>query len=75
MLLFAVSPSKNKGIEIEVNNDPWSWFNIHMELTRKTDHAGFTFIICVFMKEFSFKFYDSRHWDYEKDQWQVYNDA
>ncbi len=70
MLLFATSVGKEKGIEIEVNKNPWSWFNIHVELTRETDHAGFTFELCLFMRELSFRFYDLRHWDYENNCWQ-----
>ncbi len=73
-MFWAVMFSKNKSIEVEIIQDSWHWFNLHIEITRKTDHAGFNFVVCLFTLEFSFKFYDNRHWNYEKDRWQVAGD-
>ncbi len=64
----------NKNIEIETLRNPWCWFKIRIEITRKTDHAGLLIQLCLFQGEFSFRFYDGRHWDYEKDQWQTYEE-
>lgn len=57
------------------------WFWIHfqllgnilcfnVELTKKTDHAGFNFKFSFLGFDFQFLIYDVRHWDYDREQWE-----
>jgi hypothetical protein len=38
------------------------------------DHAGWNFEIGLFGGIFVLSYYDTRHWDYENNCWEVYND-
>ncbi len=71
MLLWAGSLTKHKHIEIEAIDNQWSWFKIKIDWSRKTDHAGLLIEGVLFMKEISFRLYDSRHWDYKNDRWNI----
>lgn len=64
-------------VSIEILKD-WHYFNFNFLLfgdlfkfnakwTRKRDHAGFNFEICVLGYSFLFYTYDIRHWDDEND--------
>ena len=70
--------SKNKYIEIQLDLFPendWKLFNIEISQSLKGDHAGFRFeISCYYFFYFSFIVYDCRHWNWEKDRWEEYND-
>ena len=63
--------SKHKAIEIEFTNeaDP---FKIFIGYRTKGDHAGFRFVIALFGYDASFNLYDTRHWDYENDCYEIY---
>jgi hypothetical protein len=39
-------------------------------LTRQQSHAGLTVALAVLGYSLSFMIYDTRHWDYEKNQWE-----
>lgn len=41
---------------------------------RGRDHAGPEFELMLFTYTLVIKFYDSRHWDYDTNKWQVYNE-
>lgn len=43
----------------------WDW---------KRDHAGLNFDVTLFGVSFAASLYDVRHWDYENDCWETYND-
>lgn len=43
----------------------WDW---------KRDHAGLNFDVTLFGVSFAVALYDVRHWDYEKDRWETYDD-
>ncbi len=59
-----------KGIESEILFlREWSWFKFYVNFDRKCDHAGIKLDIEIFGFNFYIKYYDSRHWDYEKDRW------
>ena len=47
------------------------YFNFQCQWTKKTDHAGFQILIEIHKFMFDWKvWYDSRHWDYETNDWQ-----
>jgi hypothetical protein len=63
---------KNKWIEFEViKND--NLLRLEVEFTTRQDHAGANLELGLFGYEVHFKFYDCRHWDYEKNCWVVYS--
>ena len=65
--------SKNKTLELQSGTwEYWSYFDFVLRWDRHTDHAGFLLDIEILGLYFIFTIYDNRHWDYEKDQWQVY---
>jgi len=58
------------------------WFGIHLNLlgnifsfdlcwTRRSDHAGFNFDLTILGQSFIFYTYDNRHWDDEKNDWEI----
>lgn len=70
-------PVRNKNFQCELNF--WQWlpdlfsFNIDTSFTG-ADHAGPSFSIEVFGLFFSIGIYDSRHWDYETNDWEKQDD-
>lgn len=46
---------------------------VDFNLTFQTDHAGLRLMLGLFGYEVEVHFYDTRHWDNEKDSWNVYN--
>ncbi len=63
---------KNKAIEFEGGiHKEWSWFELIFKLTRHCDHAGLNFNIEIFGMWLSFNFYDSRHWNYDKNRYYI----
>lgn len=46
-------------------------FNLQICKTKKTDHAGFWFELSIFGLNFTYRKYDTRHWDWENDTWEV----
>jgi hypothetical protein len=64
--------STNKSIEIQLYkcDKMASIFEIEMDtyITGK-DHGGIKFSVGLFHFNFSFNFYDHRHWDYENKHW------
>ena len=67
--------SKNKSLEIQLDlfsNDDWKLFNFLISCSLKGDHAGFEIDISICkLFAFIFNIYDHRHWDWEKDRWEV----
>jgi len=67
---FWVKVSKNKNIEVEIlYQKEWDWFVFSFEITRKCDHAGVSFELEIIGISFQISFYDSRHWNYDKNTW------
>jgi hypothetical protein len=48
---------------------------VHCSITARTDHAGVSAKLALLGYSIHFSFYDTRHWDSENDQWQVYDAA
>jgi len=63
--------SEYKFLELEIFwDDDWTWFSVYTKLDRKCDHQGFKFNFQVYKLDFNFQIYDSRHWDYDNDEYQ-----
>ena len=59
-----------KSIESEITyHKEWNWFELHLDFTRKCDHAGISFYLEIMGINLSIKLYDSRHWNYDEDRW------
>ena len=66
------TPFKNKFVELEVlkNNTVVSFV---FRLTTRQDHSGLRLELGLLGYSFDFKFYDSRHWNYETNKWATYD--
>lgn len=69
-----LNKAKNKAWEIQISNDfeGGPYFNFSLEWTRKCDHAGPKFTLEILSFYFCIQAYDTRHWNYETDDWEVY---
>lgn len=47
-------------------------FRIEFEYTVKQDHAGVRLELALLGYKLAASFYDSRHWNYEKNHWENY---
>lgn len=66
--------TKNKAIEIEFLGSS-DIIDIHLSITHRRSHAGVELELGLFGYNVHFMFYDSRHWDYENNKWEVYEDT
>jgi hypothetical protein len=63
----------NKAWEIEAyRSDTVAEFETR--LTVREDHAGLTIGLGLFSYTLRAQFYDTRHWNYEKKAWEVYEE-
>jgi hypothetical protein len=67
------TPFKNKHIELEIIKDA-SIASFSFKLAHWTDHGGLYVDLGLLGYNFSFNFYDSRHWDYARGQWVSYEE-
>ncbi len=68
--------TERKGWEFQIIKHSHSLFEIHFSYTvRGTDHAGLTLSFALLGYCASLNVYDSRHWDYENDCWEKYDDV
>jgi hypothetical protein len=44
-------------------------FNFQISWSKRCDHAGFEIELSIWKFHFSISILDSRHWNYDKDQW------
>jgi hypothetical protein len=65
--------TKNKAIEVEVYRSN-SIAEFETRLRFREDHAGLTFGLGLFSYTLNAQFYDTRHWNYEKKAWEVYEE-
>jgi hypothetical protein len=65
-------PIKNKFIELEVIKDT-TIVSFNFRFTTRTDHAGLYISLGLLGYDLSFNFYDSRHWDYDKECYKKYD--
>jgi hypothetical protein len=73
--LFARSGklSKYKAWEFEVYQCD-SIIEAEGKLSFREDHAGIAFSIGLFSYVARVQLYDTRHWNYDRQQWEIYND-
>jgi len=45
--------------------------NLHFKLNFKGDHAGLQLELGLLGYDLEFSIYDTRHWDYEHDCWEI----
>lgn len=70
--------SKNKSLELQISK--WGSADCLLDLNldlrwRGRSHAGPELTVQVWSYFFCIKLYDHRHWDYDKNRWQVYDEA
>jgi hypothetical protein len=66
----------NKAWEIEVHNFGWgNLFDFEFSWTRKTDHAGLRLKLGLLGYLMEAQFYDTRHWDHDRNAYTVYDEA
>ena len=72
--LFFKFPNKAWEFQAEKWSEWTTYFDAHISWSRNSDHAGLRIgiEICGYFAEF--QIYDTRHWDYEKKTWCVYEE-
>jgi len=66
------TPFTNKFIELEFYRDN-SFVSANLNLTLRQSHSGLDLEFGLFGFCVHFMFYDNRHWDQEKDEWERYD--
>jgi hypothetical protein len=64
----------NKAWEVDVTVYPSDLLHLEVRYTKEEDHAGLTLTFGLFGVSLDFMIYDTRHWNYEKNSWEEYND-
>ena len=67
------TPFKNKFWEIQVMKSD-DIATVDLRITTRQSHAGMDLWLGIFGYAVNLQFYDSRHWDYELKDWQVYSE-
>ena len=65
--------TKHKAWEFEVYRSD-TIVEFETRLSIRQDHAGFQLGFGLFSWTVRFQLYDTRHWNYDKSQWEVYPD-
>jgi len=65
--------SKHTAWELEHTYYSGSLLDIDTSLSTREDHAGFDFTLGLFGYGVNFRIYDTRHWNYETNKWEVYD--
>ena len=65
--------SKYKAVEVEVYRSN-TVAEFESRLRFREDHAGLTFGLGFLSYTLRAQFYDTRHWNYEKKAWEVYEE-
>jgi len=66
------TPFKNKHIEIETMRDN-TIASFEFKITANQSHAGLYLGLSLLGHRINFTFYDSRHWDYMHNRWEIYD--
>jgi len=67
-------PFKHKAIELEFLKYEHIILDFQFKFSAKCAHAGLQFEIGILGYCVSFNFYDTRHWDYTTNTWEIQND-
>lgn len=64
---------------IDLSSDCTNIFNFNIDIlgllklnirkNKRQDHAGFNFNLSIFGLDFTYRKYDTRHWNYDNDCW------
>jgi hypothetical protein len=65
--------TKNKSLELEHSYMSTMLVDFDLLWTVRTDHAGFRITVGILGYGIGFQIYDTRHWNYERDQYEIYN--
>ena len=65
--------TKNKAVEVEVYRSN-TVIEFETRLRHRVDHAGLTIGLGVLSYTLRAQFYDTRHWNYEKKAWEIYEE-
>ncbi len=65
-------PHKFWEIQLASFDDFTNYFNFSLRWNRKCDHAGVNLTIEILSLYFCFQIYDSRHWDYEGNNYEIH---
>lgn len=71
-----ISFTKNKYFCFQLSfwkNDKENIFHFIIRLNKRSDHAGLNLSLSIWKFMIDFQIYDNRHWDYDKDAWEVYD--
>ena len=66
--------TKHKFLEVESYGNTDDLISFVFRLAWRTDHEGIMIELGLFRKCISIQFYDSRHWNNEKNTYEVYED-
>ena len=66
------TPFKNKFVELEVTQD-CNLISLVFSYTVRQSHAGLTLEAGLFGYCLNFIFYDNRHWDHGRGEWETKN--
>jgi hypothetical protein len=61
--------TKNKAWELQHCYDAATLLQIELNYSIRRDHAGFRLTLVLFGYTIYFQLYDTRHWDYTKNEW------
>ena len=65
--------TKNKAVEVEVYRSN-TVAEFETRLRHREDHAGLIIGLGLLSYTLRAQFYDTRHWNYEKKAWQIYEE-
>jgi hypothetical protein len=65
--------SKYKGWELEHTFWSGQLLDADIRWSHKTDHAGIEITLGLLGYGIHFRIYDTRHWNYETNKWEIYN--
>ncbi len=67
------SITKNKHWDLQLTRYKPDYLGLRLDTCwRGRDHAGFSVELILFGYNFHANIYDSRHWDYKTNSWQIY---
>ena len=68
--------SKNKAFEMQLSKYAYNFFELGVDINFSgEDHAGPRFELGVFGYNITIKLYDKRHWIYETNTWETYDNT
>ncbi len=68
--------TKNKYFEFQTaywKDNKSTNFDFIMRWDKRCDHAGLYFEVSIWKFYLGIACYDNRHWDWDKDEWEIYD--